>query len=283
MADAGMASEATIVHPMACVEDGASLGAGVRIGPFCHVGPEAVLGDGVELVSHVSIMGRTSVGARTRVYPQAVLGAPAQDTKHKGSTTELRIGEGCIIRESVTMHSGSDASTGITTIGDNGFFLAYSHIAHDCVVGDNVIFANGATLGGHATVGDNVYIGGLTAVHQNVRIGTRAFLGGCSAVVGDVIPYAIAVGNRAKLRGFNVVGLRRLGMVRSQLLRMRELYSHLFEAGTPLVDAIESARGHFADEGPIAEILDFMSGASKRYYAVPPKRGDTDDGDQGHG
>jgi UDP-N-acetylglucosamine acyltransferase len=276
MADADMPLEPTTIHPMACVEQGATLGAGVKIGPFCHVGADAVLGDGVELVSHVSILGRTSIGSRTRIYPQAVLGGPAQDTKHKGSITQLRIGEGCIIRESVTMHSGSDASTGITTVGANGFFLAYSHIAHDCVVGDNVIFANGATLGGHATVGDNVYIGGL-------RIGTRAFLGGCSAVVGDVIPYAMAAGNRAKLRGFNVVGLRRLGMARSQLLRMRELYRHLFEAGTPLVEAIESARGQFADEGPIAEILDFMSGASKRYYAVPPKRGDTDDGDQGHG
>lgn len=283
MTDAAKPSEATFIHPMACVEDGARIGSGVRVGPFCHVGAEAVLGDGVELVSHVSIMGRTSVGARCRVYPQAVLGSPAQDTKHKGSTTELRIGEGCIIRESVTMHSGSDASTGVTSVGANGFFLAYSHIAHDCEVGENAIFANGATLGGHAMVGDNVYIGGLTAVHQNVRIGTRAFLGGCSAVVGDVIPYAIATGNRAKLRGFNVVGLRRLGMARSQLLRMRELYRHLFEAGTPLVEAIETARGQFDDEGPIAEILDFMSGASKRYYAVPPRRGDTDDGDEGHG
>ena len=204
----------TLIHPSSVVEEGAQIGQGVRIGPFCHVGADAVIGDRVELVSHVSVMGATTIGASTKVYPMAILGGPPQNTKHKGGRTTLVIGENCTIREGVTMHLGTDSSRGETTIGDNGNFLAYAHIAHDCVVGNNATFANGATLGGHCEIGNNVYIGGLTAVHQFVRVGDNAFLGGCSAIVGDVIPYAIAVGNRASLRGLNIIGLKRSGLPR---------------------------------------------------------------------
>ena len=128
--------------------------------------------------------------AGTTVQAFAALGGPPQDAKHKGGRTTLTIGANCDIRESVTMHSGSDTGLGATTVGDNGFFLAYSHVAHDCIIGNNVTLTNGATIGGHCEVGDHVIVGGLTAVHQFVRIGSRAFLGGCSAVVGDVIPLA---------------------------------------------------------------------------------------------
>ena len=151
----------------------------------------------------------------------AVLGGPPQNTKHKGGRTTLAIGQNCTIREGVTMHLGTDVSRGETTVGDNGNFLAYVHIAHDCVVGNNVTLANGATLGGHCEVGDYVYIGGLSAVHQFVRVGHNAFLGGCSASVGDVIPYAMAVGNRAKLRGLNVVGMKRSGIPRAEIQALR--------------------------------------------------------------
>ncbi|TIU29283.1 MAG: acyl-ACP--UDP-N-acetylglucosamine O-acyltransferase, partial [Mesorhizobium sp.] len=178
----------TVIHPSSVVEAGAKIGEGVRIGPFCHVSADAVIGDRVELVSHVSVMGATTIGASTKVYPMAILGGPPQNTKHKGGRTTLVIGENCTIREAVTMHLGTDSSRGETTIGDNGNFLAYAHIAHDCVVGKNATFANQATLGGHCEIGNNVYIGGLTAVHQFVRVGDNAFLGGCSAIVGDVIP-----------------------------------------------------------------------------------------------
>src|ERR687897_3823426 len=158
----------TVIHPSSVIEAGAKIGEGVRVGPFCHISADAVIGDRVELVSHVSVMGATIIGASTKVYPMATLGAPPQNTKHKGGRTTLVLGENCTIREGVTMHLGTDSSRGETTIGDNG---------------------------------NNVYIGGLTAVHQFVRVGDNAFLGGCSAIVGDVIPYAIAVGNRASLRG----------------------------------------------------------------------------------
>ncbi|QPC92871.1 acyl-ACP--UDP-N-acetylglucosamine O-acyltransferase [Mesorhizobium sp. INR15] len=270
----------TLIHPSSVVEAGAQIGEGARIGPFCHVGAEAVIGDRVELVSHVSVMGATTIGASTKVYPMTTLGAPPQNTKHKGGRTTLVIGENCTLREGVTMHLGTDSSRGETTIGDNGNFLAYAHIAHDCVVGNNATFANGATLGGHCEVGNNVYIGGLTAVHQFVRIGDNAFLGGCSAIVGDVMPYAIAVGNRASLRGLNIIGLKRSGLPRSEIQLLRKAYKTIFDRSRTVGENIEFAKAEFASSPTAMKIVDFFTSRGKRHYAVPSLKGsDGDDGD----
>ncbi|TPN88122.1 acyl-ACP--UDP-N-acetylglucosamine O-acyltransferase [Mesorhizobium sp. CU2] len=271
----------TSIHPSSVVEEGAQLGEGVRIGPFCYVGADAAIGDRVELVSHVSVLGATTIGAATKVYPMATLGAPPQNTKHKGGRTTLMIGANCTLREGVTMHLGTDTSRGETTVGDNGNFLAYAHIAHDCVVGKNATFANGATLGGHCEIGDNVYIGGLSAVHQFVRVGDNAFLGGCSAFVGDVIPYAIAVGNRASLRGLNIVGLKRAGLPRSEIYLLRKAYRTIFDRSRTVGENVEIARAEFAASPTAMKIIDFISSRGKRHYAVPSLKGggDDDDGD----
>ncbi|TWG59492.1 acyl-ACP--UDP-N-acetylglucosamine O-acyltransferase [Aminobacter sp. J44] len=270
-----MTSE-TFVHPSALVETGAQLGTGVYVGPFCYVGPDVVLGDNVHLANHVSIQGATTIGEGTRIQAFAALGGLPQDTKHKGGRTTLIVGKNCDIRESVTIHKGSDAGSGATVVGDNCFLLAYSHIAHDCVVGNNVTLTNGATLGGHCEVGDHVIIGGLTAVHQFCRIGRRAFLGGCSAIVGDVIPFAMAVGNRATLHGFNVVGLKRSGMTRTQLQAMRAAYRMLFSSSGTVAENAEAVRKEFADIPEVIEILDFMTSRGKRHFVVPAL-GDRDD------
>ncbi len=255
-----------------------------RIGPFCHVGADAVIGDRVELVSHVSVHGRDHHRRRlTKVYPMAILGGPPQNTKHKGGRTTLVIGENCTIREGVTMHLGTDSSRGETTVGDNGNFLAYAHIAHDCVVGNNATFANGATLGGHCEIGDNVYIGGLSAVHQFVRVGDNAFLGGCSAVVGDVIPYAIAVGNRASLRGLNIIGLKRSGVPRAEIHVLRKAYRMIFDRSRTVGENIELAKAEFASSPTAMKIIDFITSRGKRHFAVPSLKGgagdDADDED----
>lgn len=263
----------TSIHPSAVVEDGAQIGEGVRIGPFCHVSADAVIGDRVELVSHIAVMGATTIGAATKVYPMAILGGPPQNTKHKGGRTTLVIGENCTIREGVTMHVGTDTSRGETTVGDNGNFLAYAHIAHDCVVGKNATFANGATLGGHCEIGDNVYIGGLSAVHQFVRVGDNAFLGGCSAFVGDVIPYAIAVGNRASLRGLNIVGLKRSGLQRSEIYLLRRAYRMIFDRSRTVAENVEIAKAEFASLPTAMKIIDFITSRGKRHYAVPSLKG----------
>lgn len=268
---------ATSIHPSSAVEEGAKLGEGVRIGPFCHVSADSILGDRVELVSHVSVMGATSIGAGTKVYPMATLGAPPQNTKHKGGRTTLVIGANCTIREGVTMHVGTDTSRGETTVGDNGNFLAYAHIAHDCVVGKNATFANGATLGGHCEIGDNVYIGGLTAVHQFVRLGDNVFIGGCAAVVGDVIPYAIAAGNRAKLRGLNIIGLKRSGLPRSEIYLLRKAYRTIFDRSRTVGENVELAKAEFAGSPTAMKIIDFITSRGKRHFAVPSLKGDGDD------
>lgn len=267
------ATTETFVHAMAVVEPGARLGAGVSIGPFCHVGGETVLGDNVRLVSHVSVIGATTVGPGCTVYPQAVLGAPPQNTKHKGGPSTLVIGRNCTIREAVTMHLGTDTARGTTTVGDNGNFLAYTHIGHDASVGDNVTFANGATIGGHAEIDDFVTIGGLAAVHQFVRIGHHAFIGGCSAVVGDVIPYGLAVGNRASLRGLNIIGMRRSGMPRAEIHALRNAYRLIFDRARPVSENVGRVAEEFADSPAVLDLVTFISGRGKRQYCVPPLRG----------
>lgn len=270
----------TSIHPSAVIEAGAQIGEGASIGPFCYVGADAVIGDRVELVSHVSVLGATTIGAATKVYPMATLGGPPQNTKHKGGRTTLVIGQNCTIREGVTMHLGTDSSRGETTVGDNGNFLAYAHIAHDCVVGKNATFANGATLGGHCEVGDSVYIGGLSAVHQFVRVGDNAFLGGCSAFVGDVIPYAIAVGNRASLRGLNIIGLKRAGLPRAEIHLLRKAYKTIFDRSRTVGENIEFAKAEFASSPTAMKIIDFITSRGMRHFAVPSlKGGDGDDAD----
>ena len=208
----------TFIHPLAVVEPGAELGQGVKVGPFSHIGPDAVIGDNVEIVSHVAIMGATTIGAGTRIFPagsarrvaakRQAQGRP-HDARHRRQLHDPRRRRPCM--------SAPTPAAAETIVGDNGNFLAYTHIAHDCIVGSNATFANGATLAGHCEIGDNVIIGGLTAIHQFARIGDNAFLSGCSAIPGDVIPFGIARGNLAKLRGLNIIGMRRSGLPRAEI------------------------------------------------------------------
>lgn len=270
----------TSIHPTAIVERGAQLGEGVSIGPFCLVGPQATLGDGVELLAHATVLGATTIGSGTKVFPQAVLGAPPQNAKHKGGPSTLLIGRDCTIREGVTMHLGSDNSRAQTVIGDNGNFLAYAHIAHDCVVGNNATFANQATLGGHCDIGNNVSIGGLAAVHQFTRVGDNAFIGGLAAVLGDVMPFAIASGNPAKLRGLNVVGLRRSGMAKSEIHALRRAYRTIFDRAQPLSENLDMAAATFRDSPVAMKIIAFLRDRGKRHLTVPPLSGaEADDDD----
>ena len=211
----------TSIHKTACIDPTAKIGDGVEIGPFCVIGPDVSLGDNVKLHSHVVIECNTSLGSGCQVYPFAGLGGAPQHLGYKGEATRLEVGDNAIIRESVTMNRGMPNAGGLTRVGSNGYFMAYSHVGHDCVVGDNVIFANAATLGGHCHVGDGVIIGGLAAVHQNCRVGTGAFIGGVSGVVNDVIPFGSVVGDRAELGGLNIVGLKRRGYDRKTIHEVR--------------------------------------------------------------
>jgi len=272
----------TKIHPTAIVEPGAALGAGVTIGPFCHVEAGALIGDRVELGSHVVVHKGVTLGGGCKVSSMAVLGGPPQNTKHKGGPTTLVIGKNCTIREGVTMNRGTDTSRGETTVGDNGNFLAYSHIAHDCIIGDNVTMANVATLGGHVEVGNNVIVGGLAAVHQMARIGHHAFVGGCAAVSGDVIPYGIVAGNHARLRGLNIIGMKRSGVTRPEIFALRKAYRMIFDPSRVVAENIPDVERELGSSPIVRDLLDFMQSRGKRQFTVPPLRegaGSDDDDD----
>ena len=271
----------TTIHPMAVIEPGAEIGAGVTVGPFCHIEAGARVGDRVELSSHVVVHRGVTVGEGCKVSSMAILGGPPQNTKHKGGPTTLVIGRNCTIREGVTMHRGTDSSRGETTVGDNGNFLAYSHIAHDCIVGDNVTMANVATLGGHVEVGNNVTLGGLVAVHQMTRIGHHAFAGGAAIIDGDVIPYGMVMGNRARLRGLNVIGMRRSGLARADIFALRKAYRMIFDPSRSVAENIPEVERQFGDSAIVRDVLDFIQARGKRHFTVPPLRegADSDDDD----
>lgn len=237
-----------LIHPTALVEQGATLGAGVEIGPFCTVGAHVRLGAGTRLVSHVAIAGHTTLGDNNVVYPFASLGQPSPDRKYAGEPTTLVIGDGNDIREYVTVHIGTAADKGETRIGSRNLLMAGSHVAHDCVVGNDCILANYVQLAGHVVVGDNVVLGGLSGIHQHVRIGTGAIVGGASAVDHDVPPYASVVGERAVLKGLNLVGLRRRGFDRSLIGALDEAYGFLFAAGdVPLGERAKALEARAAE------------------------------------
>ena len=257
------------IHPSAVVAHAAKLGRGVSVGPFCVVGPDVELGEGVELLSHVVLAGRTSIGDGTRIFPFASLGHEPQDLKYRGESSELRIGRKCIIREGVTMNPGTAAGGLLTSVGDRSVFLAQSHVAHDCRVGSEVIFSNNVMLAGHCSVGDYAILGGGAAVHQFVRLGRHSFIGGLAGVEHDVIPYGIALGNRAHLAGLNVVGLKRRGFSREDIHDLRKAYRLLFSASGTLKERVEATEAEFANHAQAAEILTFLREGGERAICVP--------------
>jgi UDP-N-acetylglucosamine acyltransferase len=263
------------VHPSAVVEDGASLGAGVEIGPFCHVGARVALGDGVRLQSHISISGVTVLGAGCQVYPGAVLGGDSQIRGNDFTEGRLEIGEGCVLREMVSMNVGSRRDKGVTKVGARGYFMAGSHVGHDCIVGDDVTFANSVALGGHSIIGDGVIFGGLSAVQQFCRVGKGAMVGGLTGVNRDVIPYAMAFGDHAELAGLNLIGLKRRGLSRETINAMRATFRAVFygEGGT-LGDRARAARDKFAGIAEVAEIADFILADAKQELCLARRRGE---------
>src|SRR6185312_4210564 len=219
---------ARMIDPSARIETGAEIGKDVLIGPYCTVGANVRIGDGCRFYSHVSLTGHTSIGARTVVRPFVSLGSPPQSYSDRGGPTRLVIGTDCDIRENVTINTGTEDDRGITEVGDRCFLMVGSHVGHDCKVGSGVVFANNTVLGGHVTIGDNVVFGGGVAVRQFVRIGEGAMVVGLSGVRADVIPFGMAQGPLANLVGLNVVGMRRRGMSKVDIHRVRDAYQLLF-------------------------------------------------------
>ncbi len=252
------------IDSTARVDEGAVIADDATIGPYCVVGAGVTVGASAHLMAHVYVEGETVIGPRTVVFPFAALGTAPQSTGYKGERTRLEIGADCQIRESVTMNRGTVAGGGITRVGDRGFFMAHSHIAHDCIVGNDVIFANSVALGGHAIIGDHVFMGGLSAVHQHVRVGSQVMIGGGSAALGDVIPFVLLNGRKGMIEGLNVVGLRRRGFTADRLRIVRAFYQHLFLGPGTFSDRLAEAMQEQPADPAIKDILDFIRAGSKR-------------------
>lgn len=264
------------VHPTAIVATGATLGEGVKVGPFCIVTENVVLHDNVELISHVSIDGRTEIGAGSRVFPFASIGHEPQDRKYAGEASRLEIGERCVIRESVTINPGTAGGSMLTKIGDDCLLMASVHVAHDCLIGNNVIMANYVGLAGHVVVGDNVTLGGMAVVHQFTRVGPYAFIGAQSMIGADVIPYGMAVGNRASLAGLNLVGLKRHKFDREAIHRLRAAYRMIFASEGTLRERVEDAAELFKGDALVQDVVAFINGASDRSILMP-RQGQTEE------
>jgi UDP-N-acetylglucosamine acyltransferase len=264
------------VHPTSVVEDGAVLGESVEIGPFCHVGPRVVLGEGVRLRSHVSVTGITHVGAVCDLYPGVAIGGDGQIRGNDFNEGRLEIGRACVLREMVSMHVGSRKGGGLTRVGANGYFMANSHVGHDCHVGDNVTFANSVALGGHVEIGDGVIFGGLAAVQQFCRVGKGAMVGGLTGVNRDIIPYAMAFGDHVELAGLNLIGLKRRGLSRDTINAMRASFRAIFQLaeGGSVVERARAARNRFPDVAEVGEIVDFILAEAKQELCLARRRGD---------
>lgn len=261
------------IDPTARVEDGAVIGDGSYIGPYCVVGPHVVIGPNCKLTGHVNVVGHTRIGADCAIYPFAAIGGPPQDLSYRDEPTRLEIGEGCIIREGVTMNIGTEKGGGLTRVGARGYYMNNSHVSHDCVVGNDVIFATSATLGGHSEIGDFVYIGGLSAVHQFTRIGPQVMVGGVCGVRGDVIPFGLVNGQHATLEGLNIIGMKRRKFTRERVAVVRSFYQKLFHGPGVFAERLAEVR-HLANSDPaIAEIVAFIDAGKSRELCQPARGG----------
>lgn len=247
-----------LIHPTAVVSPQAILGDHVKIGAYAVIGPHVRLMDGVEVGPHAVLDGHTTVGKKSRIFNFASVGLDPQDVGYKGEPTRVEIGSRCQIREFVSIHRGTEKGGGLTRVGDDCMLMAYTHVAHDCRVDEHVIMANGATLAGHVEIQEHAIIGGLTAIHQFARVGKNAFIGGASAISMDVVPFASAAGNRAKITGVNVVGLRRAGYSEETIKAIRQAHRLIFRSNLRLEQAIAEMESQFSTSDEVQCILEFL-------------------------
>ena len=248
----------------AIISSDAVLASDVEVGPYAVIGPHVTVGAGTIIGPHVRIDGPTTIGERNRFIGQASIGTEPQDLKFKGERTELRIGSDNVVREFVTINRGTVGGGGITTIGSHNFFMAYAHVAHDCIIGSNTIFANNATLAGHVEVGDYTTVGAFSAVHQFCHVGDHAFIGGGSICTQDVLPYVKTVGNRpAKTYGVNTIGLERKGFQKETIEALQRAYRILTRSKLPLQEALDRIEAELGYHAEVRYFAEFIRGSKR--------------------
>ena len=273
---AAFISPSAMIDPTAMVAEGAHLGAGVSIGPWCTVGPDVEIAEGAKLISHVVVDGHTSIGAGAELYPFCTVGMAPQDLKYKGEPTRCVIGARTQIREHCSIHRGTATGHGVTHVGEDCLLMAVVHVAHDCSIGDRVVIANNVVMGGHCQIGDFAVIGGSAALHQFVRIGRGAMVGGVSGVEADVIPFGLVIGNRARLKSLNLIGLKRRGAARADMHVLRQAVRGLFWAPGAFAGRLAEVKERFAGHPLVDEVLAFVEHGSKRGLIRALRRGAAD-------
>ncbi|SME99580.1 acyl-ACP--UDP-N-acetylglucosamine O-acyltransferase [Pseudobacteriovorax antillogorgiicola] len=253
----------TQIHPSAIVAKEAQLDRGVVIGPNAIVGPRVSLGKNVQIGAGAIISGTTTVGEASRIFPFATVGSDPQDLKYEGEETIVKIGKNNNIREYVNISCGTVGGGGETTMGDNNLIMVYSHVAHDCHIGSNCVFANGVQLAGHVVIGNQVVFGGMSGAHQFCRFGDRAMIAAGAIVVQDVPPYCMVQGDRARISGLNVVGLRRSGMPRERISLVKNMFKILYNDNLTLEDAIEKIVQDVEDAEERSVFLDFLRSSER--------------------
>ena len=246
------------VHTTAMISDGAEIAQDVEIGPYVTIGPKVRIGRGTRIKSHAVIEGNTTIGENNEVGYFCVLGGPPQDLKYKGEDTKLVIGDNNRFREYITINTGTAQDEGITSVGNNCLLMAYVHLGHDCRLGDNVIIANSTNLAGHVEVEDYVSITGGVGISPFVRLGKHAYVAGHSAVDKGVAPYTIVMGNRAKARGINLIGLKRRGYSADQIRAITDAYKIYFESGKEKALAISEIEELYPDQVDVRYFIDFI-------------------------
>ena len=257
-----------MIHNTAIIDPKAKLHKNVKVGPYSIIGANVEIEENTEVQSHVSILGNTKIGKNNKIYPFASIGNDPQDLKFQGEETKLEIGNDNKIREYVTINPGTNGGGGITKVGNNCLFMVSAHIAHDCYVGDNVILANSVPLGGHAYIEDNVIIGGNSAVQQFTRVGRSAMIGGMCGVVRDIIPYAMVHGNRSKLQGLNLIGLRRKNIPNIDIMILNDAYKEIFK-NENLTDNLNNLDKDLRKHKLVSEVLNFIEKDKKRPICTP--------------
>ena len=256
------------IHPSSIVEPGATLGEEVEIGPFCLIGPDVVLGERCTLRSHAVITGATRIGADCTIFAGAVIGEIPQDKKFGGETTRLEIGARTMIRETVTVNTGTVRGGGVTRVGADCLLMAGCHVAHDAQVGDRVTVINNSGIAGHVIIEDDVTVGGLSGVHQFVRVGRGAIIGAVTMVNNDVIPYGLVQAPRGDLHGLNLVGLKRRGVSRADLTALRAAYQMLAQGEGAFADRARRL-GEETQSPYVREIVEFVLADTDRHFLTP--------------
>ncbi len=246
------------VHPTAVVETGAVLGDGVTVGPCAVIGPEVELAAGVEIGAHVVVMGRTTIGAGTRVFPHACLGAEPQIVGPPAEDTRLEIGAANVLREHVTIHRGSRGGGGVTKVGDRSYLMNGCHVAHDCIVGDDCTMASFTGLAGHVEIGDHAVLGAYTGLHQHCRVGESAMTAAGTKATKDVAPFVTVAGDRARLVGLNLVGLRRRDFSPDELSALKRAYRLVFQSGLRVEEAFATLEAEGIDTPHVRTLAEFV-------------------------